>query len=153
MKLDDPALRERLMGLYLNLNPYPEVSETLTRLKAGGPKLAILSNGRDAFSAKAFGLRVAWYNRSGQVPERIPERPDAEIARCPPCRKSSARNGTAAARQFQPRHLLRRPGGLLGLAGGPPKKPCHNSRRSASCVKLERTFQNVPDGMSNWRLI
>ena len=137
LKLDDPALRERLMGLYLRLSAYPEVSETLTRLKAKGLKLAILSNGSpkmlsaavenagienlldavlsveevgiykphpsvyqlavdrlgvkpgeicfvssnawDAFSAKAFGFRVAWCNRFGQAPERIPERPDGEI--------------------------------------------------------------------------
>ncbi len=137
LKLDDPALRERLMGLYLRLSAYPEVSETLARLKAGGLKLAILSNGSpkmlsaavenagiaklldavlsveevgifkphpsvyqlavdrlrvrpdeicfvsanswDAFSAKAYGLRVAWCNRFGQAPERIPALPDGEI--------------------------------------------------------------------------
>ena len=43
--LNDRALRDRLMNLYLNLRAYPEVTETLTRLKAGGMKLAILSNG------------------------------------------------------------------------------------------------------------
>ena len=45
LKLDDPALRDRLMQLYLHLNAYPEVGETLTRLRTGGMKLAILSNG------------------------------------------------------------------------------------------------------------
>lgn len=138
LALDDPALRERLMRLYLGLSAYPEVGETLTRLKAAGLKLAILSNGSpkmlsaavetagiakfldavlsveevgiykphpsvyqsavdrigakadkicfvssngwDAFSAKAFGLRVVWCNRFGQTAERIPERPDAEIS-------------------------------------------------------------------------
>jgi 2-haloacid dehalogenase len=138
LKLDDQALRERLMGLYLQLSAYPEVSETLTQLKARGLKLAILSNGSptmlaaatenssiaglldsilsveqagiykphpsvyqlavdclgvkateicfvssngwDAFSAKAFGFRVVWCNRFGQVPERIPELPDGEIS-------------------------------------------------------------------------
>ncbi|MGQ0526175.1 MAG: haloacid dehalogenase type II [Betaproteobacteria bacterium] len=138
LKLDDRALRERLMGLYLRLNAYPEVSETLTSLKARGLMLAILSNGSprmlsaatenagiaglldavlsveevgiykphpsvyqvavdrlsvtageicfvssngwDAFSAKAFGFRVVWCNRFGQVPERIPELPDGEIS-------------------------------------------------------------------------
>jgi 2-haloacid dehalogenase len=38
------------------------------------------SNGWDAYSAKAFGFRVLWCNRSGQCPEGIPETPDAEIA-------------------------------------------------------------------------
>jgi 2-haloacid dehalogenase len=138
LKLDDQALRERLMGLYLRLRAYPEVSETLTRLKARALKLAILSNGSpkmlsaaaenagiaglldavlsveevgiykphpsvyqlavdrlgvkageicfvssngwDAFSAKAFGFRVVWCNRFGQVPERIPALPDGEIS-------------------------------------------------------------------------
>lgn len=138
LALDDPALRERLMQLYLSLSAYPEVGDTLTRLKAAGLKLAILSNGSpkmlsaavdnagiaklldavlsvedvgtykphpsvyrlavdrlgvkadeicfvssngwDAFSARAFGLRVIWCNRFGQAAERIPERPDAEIS-------------------------------------------------------------------------
>lgn len=137
LRLNDPALRKRLMRLYLTLNAYPEVGETLTRLKAGGLKLAILSNGSptmlsaavenagiaelldavlsveevgiykphpsvyqlavdrlgakageicfvssngwDAFSAKAFGMRVVWCNRFGQAPERIPALPDEEI--------------------------------------------------------------------------
>lgn len=137
LKLDDPALRGRLMQLYLHLNAYPEVTATLARLKAGGMRLAILSNGSpgmlasavdhagighlldavlsveavgafkphpavyqlavdrlgvspdqicfvsangwDAFSARAFGLRVAWCNRFGQAPERIPALPDGEI--------------------------------------------------------------------------
>ena len=41
--------------------------------------LFVSSNGWDAFSARAFGLRVAWCNRSGQPRERIPDPPDAEI--------------------------------------------------------------------------
>ena len=138
LSLNDPALRERLMGLYLQLDAYPEVKSTLTRLKQGGMKLAILSNGSpkmlasavensglaglldavlsveqvrifkphpsvyqiavdklgvtrekicflssnawDAHGAKAFGFRVLWCNRFRQAPERIPERPDGEIA-------------------------------------------------------------------------
>jgi 2-haloacid dehalogenase len=138
LKLEDPALRARLMNLYLMLTAYPEVPDTLTRLKAAGMKLAILSNGTpamlaaavanagiahlideilsveevqvykphpsvyrlacdrlnvvasgicflssngwDAYSAKAFGLRTLWCNRFGQAPERIPETPDAQIA-------------------------------------------------------------------------
>lgn len=39
----------------------------------------VSANGWDAFSAKAFGLRVAWCNRFGQAPERIPALPDREI--------------------------------------------------------------------------
>jgi 2-haloacid dehalogenase len=137
LHLEDPVLHDRLMNLYLVLSPYPEVAETLKRLKASKMKLAILSNGTpmmlaaaaenagitclldavlsveevkvykphpsvyrlacerlnltadrvcflssngwDAYSAKAFGLRVLWCNRFGQVPERIPETPDAQI--------------------------------------------------------------------------
>ncbi len=138
LNLDDPSLRRRLMELYLRLEAYPEVTDTLFRLKEGGLRLSILSNGSpkmlqaavanagiaasldavlsaeavgvfkphpsvyrlavdrlgvsaeqmcfissnswDAFSAKAFGYRVLWCNRFGQRPERIPERPDGEIA-------------------------------------------------------------------------
>jgi 2-haloacid dehalogenase len=138
LKIERPDLRERLMDLYLRLATFPEVPETLRRLKATGRKLAILSNGTpamldavvksagleslfdavlsveavgmykphpsvyglagdrlklapgricflssnawDAFSAKAFGMRVLWCNRYGQAPERIPATPDGEIA-------------------------------------------------------------------------
>ena len=45
VKIDDAALREQLMQLYMTLSAYPEVKEALTELKANGRKLAILSNG------------------------------------------------------------------------------------------------------------
>ncbi len=138
LKIERAGLQNRLMNLYLELATYPEVAETLRRLKATGRKLAILSNGTpkmleavvhsagldqafdavlsveevgvykphpavyglacdrleltasricflssnswDAFSAKAFGMRVVWCNRFGQAPERIPEAPDGEIS-------------------------------------------------------------------------
>ncbi len=47
---------------------------------APGQICFISSNGWDAYSAKAFGYRVLWCNRSGQASEHIPETPDAEIA-------------------------------------------------------------------------
>ena len=53
LKLDDPALRARLMNLYLILSAYPDVPGTLNRLKAAGMKLAILSNGTPAMLAAA----------------------------------------------------------------------------------------------------
>ncbi|MEO7726911.1 MAG: haloacid dehalogenase type II [Burkholderiales bacterium] len=135
--IDDRALRERLMNLYLTLDAFPEVPDTLSRLKALGLKTAILSNGApamleavvgnakigslldavlsveevgvykphpkvyqlavdrlavdakeilflssnawDAYAASAFGFRVAWCNRYGQRPERLPGKPDYEI--------------------------------------------------------------------------
>jgi 2-haloacid dehalogenase len=43
--LADPALRERLMQLYLTLDVFPEVPAVLQRLKAAGLQTAILSNG------------------------------------------------------------------------------------------------------------
>lgn len=139
LEIHDPALRERLMSLYLSLDAYPDVAEMLAALKKGGRKLAILSNGApamlasavgnaklertldavisveevgvykpdprvyrlavdrlgvnaaeicfvssnawDAYAAKAFGMRVAWCNRFGQAPERLPDAPDAQITR------------------------------------------------------------------------
>lgn len=138
LDLQDEALAERLMNLYLSLHAYPEVLETLKRLKASGMKLAILSNGTpamlasaatnagiadmfdailsveevrvykphpsvyelackrlhqsasaicflssngwDAYSAQAFGLRVLWCNRLNQASERIPQTPDGQIS-------------------------------------------------------------------------
>jgi 2-haloacid dehalogenase len=43
--IDDPALRDRLMNLYMTLDAFPEVTEVLSTLKRAGLKLAILSNG------------------------------------------------------------------------------------------------------------
>ncbi|MEE8203289.1 MAG: haloacid dehalogenase type II [Alphaproteobacteria bacterium] len=135
--VDDANLRKRLMDCYLELDAYPEVKDVLGRLKAGGLKCAILSNGApnmlaaavrnseiddlldavlsieeigiykphpsvyrlavdrldvaaerisfqssnawDANGAAAFGFRVAWVNRFGQRPERLPGDADAEI--------------------------------------------------------------------------
>ena len=45
LKLPNEQLHDHLMELYLRLGAYPEVKETLTRLKAGVLKCAILSNG------------------------------------------------------------------------------------------------------------
>ena len=41
----EPGLRDRLMDLYLTLDPFPEVPAVLRRLRAAGLKTAILSNG------------------------------------------------------------------------------------------------------------
>ena len=43
--LTEPGLRERLMQLYLALDPFPEVPEMLRRLRVAGLSTAILSNG------------------------------------------------------------------------------------------------------------
>jgi 2-haloacid dehalogenase len=46
--LADPALRKRLMDLYLKLDVFPEVPDVLARLKQAGLRTAILSNGTPA---------------------------------------------------------------------------------------------------------
>ena len=51
--IDDADLHRRLMSLYLSLDVFPEVKPTLERLKAGGLKLAILSNGSPPMLASA----------------------------------------------------------------------------------------------------
>ena len=43
--IDRPGLRDRLMTLYLTLDPFPEVTDTLKQLKTSGLRTAILSNG------------------------------------------------------------------------------------------------------------
>ena len=53
--LADPALHARLMDLYLRLHAYPEVKDTLLRLRAAGMKVAILSNGEPKMLAAAAG--------------------------------------------------------------------------------------------------
>jgi 2-haloacid dehalogenase len=51
----DSALHERLMDLYLRLDAYPEVPETLARLSSAGYATAILSNGSPKMLAAAVG--------------------------------------------------------------------------------------------------
>ncbi len=51
--LENSALRERLMGLYRTLSPFPEVPDVLATLKAQGFTTAILSNGSPAMLASA----------------------------------------------------------------------------------------------------
>jgi 2-haloacid dehalogenase len=46
--LRQDGLRDRLMNLYLTLDPFPEVVDVLSRLKATGLATAILSNGSPA---------------------------------------------------------------------------------------------------------
>ena len=53
LKLGNPQLRDQLMELYLQLSAYPEVPNTLGRLKTGGLKCAILSNGSPRMLAAA----------------------------------------------------------------------------------------------------
>lgn len=50
---NDPVLRARLMRLYEVLAPFPEVADTLRRLRAGGMATALLSNGSPAMLAAA----------------------------------------------------------------------------------------------------
>lgn len=45
LDITEPGLHDRLMGLYLQLQTFPEVPETLRRLRAKGVRTAILSNG------------------------------------------------------------------------------------------------------------
>jgi len=45
LAIDEPALADRLMRAYDGLDPYPEVPDTLRRLRDAGLQLAILSNG------------------------------------------------------------------------------------------------------------
>jgi 2-haloacid dehalogenase len=74
----DSVLSVEAAGIY---KPHPSVY-ALATARLGLPAERILfvsANGWDAFAAKAFGFRVAWCNRGGQPPERLPERPDVEI--------------------------------------------------------------------------
>jgi 2-haloacid dehalogenase len=55
LAIDDRALRERLMALYLALDAFPEVPAVLARLKDAGMPTAILSNGSPRMLAAAVG--------------------------------------------------------------------------------------------------
>lgn len=53
LHVEEREVRSRLMELYTILQPYPEVCDTLSRLKQAGIRLAILSNGTPAMLAAA----------------------------------------------------------------------------------------------------
>jgi 2-haloacid dehalogenase len=75
----DAVLSVEAVGVY---KPHPKVYH-LAVDRFGIPAAAISfqsSNAWDAYAASAFGMRVAWCNRYGQRPERLPGRPDYEIS-------------------------------------------------------------------------
>lgn len=53
--IDDPALRQKLLDIYFELDAYPEVPDVLTTLKAAGIKTATLSNGSQDMLDAAVG--------------------------------------------------------------------------------------------------
>ncbi len=67
------------VGVY---KPHPKVYQlAVDRLGIEPAEIAFQSsNAWDAYAASAFGMRVVWCNRYGQRPERLPGRPDAEVA-------------------------------------------------------------------------
>lgn len=54
LKIEDKALRERLMDLFLNIEAFPDARRVLERLKRAGRPAAILSNGSPAMLAAAM---------------------------------------------------------------------------------------------------
>jgi 2-haloacid dehalogenase len=54
LKIEDKALRERLMDLFLNIEAFPGARRVLERLKRAGRPAAILSNGSPAMLAAAM---------------------------------------------------------------------------------------------------
>ncbi len=60
LDIENSSLREKLMGLYRELAPYPEVAKTLEDIKNSGLKTTVLSNGEPSMleeSLKAAGIR------------------------------------------------------------------------------------------------
>lgn len=77
--LFDAVMSIEEVGVY---KPHPSVyGLAAARLGMAADEICFLSaNSWDAYSAKAFGFRVLWCNRFGQVPENLPATPDAEIS-------------------------------------------------------------------------
>jgi 2-haloacid dehalogenase len=67
LKLDRPGLRDRLMELYLTLDAFPEVPDVLCRLKVGGIRTAILSNGSPVMLASAVNHSRLHGSANGRV--------------------------------------------------------------------------------------
>ena len=64
--INDPLLRSKLMGLYLELDAYPEVKATLQSLRSRGFKTAILSNGSKEMVVSAV-RSAGLYNELDQL--------------------------------------------------------------------------------------
>jgi 2-haloacid dehalogenase len=88
-----PALRERLMALYLRLEPFPEVPGVLAALRRTGLKTAILSNGTPAMldAAVASAGLGAMFDAVLSVEEAGAFKPDPRVYQlavdrlgCPP---------------------------------------------------------------------
>jgi 2-haloacid dehalogenase len=75
----DAVLSVESVGVY---KPHPKVYQlAVDRLAVPAGAISFQSsNAWDAYAASAFGMRVVWCNRYGQRPERLPGKPDHEIA-------------------------------------------------------------------------
>jgi 2-haloacid dehalogenase len=75
----DAVLSVESVGVY---KPHPKVYQfAVDRLAVPAGAISFQSsNAWDAYAASAFGMRVVWCNRYSQRPERLPGRPDREIA-------------------------------------------------------------------------
>ena len=75
----DAVLSVESAGVY---KPHPKVYQiAVDRLAVPAGAISFQSsNAWDAYAASAFGMRVVWCNRYGQRPERLPGKPDREIA-------------------------------------------------------------------------
>lgn len=74
----DAVLSVDSVGIY---KPHPSVYRlAVDRLGIPARRISFQSsNAWDAAGAAQFGFRVAWINRFGQKPERLPAKPDAEL--------------------------------------------------------------------------
>ncbi len=73
------VLSVEAVGIY---KPHPTVYQlAVDRLGMSSDAISFQSsNAWDAYAASAFGMHVVWCNRYGQRPERLPGRPDHEVA-------------------------------------------------------------------------
>ena len=75
----DVVLSAETAGVF---KPHPRVYRLATDHFAVAPDACLFctANAWDASGAAAFGLRVAWINRRGALPERLPGTPDVQVA-------------------------------------------------------------------------
>jgi 2-haloacid dehalogenase len=75
----DAVLSVQSVGVY---KPHPKVYQlAVDRLAIPAEAISFQSsNAWAAYAASAFGMSVVWCNRYGQRPERLPGKPDHEIA-------------------------------------------------------------------------
>ena len=157
-ELEDPELRARLMELYLALSVYPDVPDTLKRLKLAGMKLAILSNGSPAMlaSAAANAGIAELFDAVLSVEEVKVYKPHPAVMGWPASgltlrRTASAFSPPTAGTLIPPKHLVFAFCGATASVSRRKESRRRRTRRSPRLPNYRRSFWASKNGIASCR--